>query len=252
MIARITLAETRAELTKLTRLPAYVLPTLAFPLVFYVFFGIAMGSSRGIGGTTVATYLLASYGAFGVVGCALFGFGVSVAMERGQGWLLVKRASPMPPVAYIVAKMLTSLTFAAAVVVLLCAVGAAFGGVRLSPLTWIELLGVLVLGAIPFCALGLAIGSLVGPNSAPAIVNVVYLPMSFLSGLWIPIEGLPPAVAHIAPFLPTYHLGQLALGTLDGGHGSAAVHVLVLAVWALGGAAAAAYGLRRDEGRTYG
>ncbi len=252
MIARITAAETLAELTKVCRLPAYAIPTLAFPLGFYVFFAIAMGPSRGIDGTTVATYMLATYGAFGVVGCALFGFGVSFAIERGQGWLLVKRASPMPPLASIVAKMLTSLTFAAAVVLLLSVVGAAFGGVRLAPATWLELFTVLVLGAIPFCALGLAIGSLAGPNSAPAIVNLVYLPMSFLSGLWIPIEGLPPAIARIAPFLPTYHFGQLALGTLGGGHGSAAFHVLVLALWALGGVAAAAYGLRRDEGRTYG
>jgi ABC-2 type transport system permease protein len=252
MIAAITFAETRAELTKLRRLPAYVIPTLAFPLAFYVFFGIAMGASRGIGATTIATYMLATYGAFGVVGCALFGFGVSVAMERGQGWLLVKRASPMPPAAYVIAKMLASMTFAAAVVVLLCAVGAAFGGVRLELVTWLALLVSLVLGAIPFCALGLAIGSLVGPNSAPAIVNLVYLPMSFASGLWIPIEGLPPAIAHVAPFLPTYHLGQLALGTIAPGHGSPLVHVLVLALWACVGAAAAAYGLRRDEGRTYG
>jgi ABC-2 type transport system permease protein len=252
MIARITVAETLGELTKLRRLPAYVIPTLAFPLAFYVFFGIAMGGSRAVGGTGVATYLLATYGAFGVVGCALFGFGVSVAIERGQGWLLVKRASPMPPEAYIIAKVLTSMIFAAAVVVLLCAVGAAFGGVRLAPAVWFELVGVLVLGAIPFCALGLAIGSLIGPNSAPAVVNLVYLPLSFASGLWIPIEALPPSVAHIAPFLPTYHLGQLALGTLAGGHGSAVVHVLVLALWAIAGSIAAAYGLRRDEGRTYG
>ncbi|HEY0614153.1 MAG TPA: ABC transporter permease [Candidatus Elarobacter sp.] len=252
MIARITLAETRAELTKLARLPAYVIPTLAFPLAFYVFFGILMGPARGIGATTVATYMLATYGAFGVVGCALFGFGVSVAVERGQGWLLVKRASPMPPPAYIIAKVFTSMTFAAAVVVLLCAAGAAFGGVRLAPAAWLELMVALVLGAIPFCALGLALGSIAGPNSAPAIVNLVYLPMSFASGLWIPIESLPPAIARIAPFLPTYHLGQMALGTVTPGHGPAATHIAVLALWALGAAAAAAYGLRRDEGRTYG
>ena len=252
MIARITLAETRAELTKLARLPAYVVPTLAFPLAFYLFFGVAMNSGHGAGATAVATYLLATYGAFGVVGCALFGFGVSVAVERGQGWLLVKRASPMPPSAYIVAKVLTSMTFAAAVVLLLCAFGAAFGGVRLAPGVWLELLVALVLGAIPFCALGLAIGSIAGPNSAPAIVNLVYLPMSFASGLFIPIESLPPAIARFAPVLPTYHLGQIALGTVGAGHGSIAVHLGVLALWAVAASAAAAYGMRRDEGRTYG
>jgi ABC-2 type transport system permease protein len=252
MIAHITFAETRAELTKLVRLPAYVIPTIAFPLGFYAFFGLAMGGSQHIGVTSAAAYMLATFGAFGVVGCALFGFAVSVAVERGQGWLLVKRASPMPQAAYFVAKLLTTMLFAAVVVLLICALASEFGGVRLAPAAWLQLVAALVFGSIPFAALGLAIGSVAGANSAPAIVNLVYLPLSFLSGLWIPIEGLPPAIAHIAPFLPTYHLGQLALGTIGPGHGSPIAHVMILALWAIGGVAAAAYGMKRDEGRTYG
>ena len=252
MIARITMNETRAELTKFARLPAYVIPTLAFPVAFYAFFGLAMNGSQHIGPTTVATYMLATFGAFGVVGCALFAFGVSVAMERGQGWLLVKRASPMPPAAYFVAKVLTMLAFATVIVAMLCLLAAEFGGVRLAPTAWLALIAVLILGAIPFGAIGLAIGFVAGPNSAPAIVNVVYLPMSFLSGLWVPVEALPPVIAHIAPFLPTYHLGQLALGTIGPGHGSALTHILILMLWTVAGAAAAAYGMKRDEGRTYG
>jgi ABC-2 type transport system permease protein len=249
--ARITIAETRTELTKLSRVPAYAISTLAFPLAFYCFFGIAMGFGRAYGSTTVATYLLASYGAFGVVGCALFGFGVSLAIERGQGWLDVKRVSPMPPVAYVVAKVVTSLAFAALVVVVLCAVGAAFGGVRLPPLGWLALAAALVLGALPFCALGLALGAVLPANSASATINLIYLPMSFASGLWIPYEQLPAFFQRIAPALPTYHLGQLALGTFAPDHGSAAAHVAVLLGWAAIGLVVAAFALRRDEGRTY-
>jgi ABC-2 type transport system permease protein len=252
MIARITMNETRAELTKFVRLPAYVIPTLAFPLAFYWFFGIAMNGSQHIGATTAATYMLATFGAFGVVGCALFAFGVSVAMERGQGWLLVKRASPMPPAAYFVAKVLTMLAFALTIVLMLCLLGAELGGVKLAPATWLTLIAALVFGSIPFGAIGLALGFVAGPNSAPAIINVIYLPMSFLSGLWVPVEALPGVIAHIAPFLPTYHLGQLALGTVGPGHGSALTHIAVLVLWTLAGAAAAAYGMKRDEGRTYG
>ena len=252
MIARITMNETRAELTKFARLPAYVIPTLAFPVAFYSFFGLALNGSQHIGATSVATYMLATFGAFGVVGCALFAFGVSVAVERGQGWLLVKRASPMPPAAYFIAKVLTMMAFAAIIVAMLCILASEFGGVRLAPAAWLALIAVLIFGSIPFGAIGLAVGFVAGPNSAPAIVNVIYLPMSFLSGLWVPIEALPPTIAHIAPFLPTYHFGQLALGTIAPGHGSALTHTLVLVLWTLAGAAAAAYGMKRDEGRTYG
>jgi len=82
------------EFLQLARLPAYALPTLAFPVLFYLFFGFAMGHAEA-GGTTLSTYLLATYGAFGAVEAALYGFGIGVATERGRGWLTLKRASPM-------------------------------------------------------------------------------------------------------------------------------------------------------------
>ena len=53
---------------------------------------------------------------------------------------------------------------------------------------------------------------LVPANAAPGIVNLIYLPMSFVSGLWIPIQYLPHWLQRIAPALPTYHLAQLMLG----------------------------------------
>ena len=54
---------------------------------------------------------------------------------------------------------------------------------------------ILVCGSIPFCALGLAIGYFAKPNSAPAMVNLIYLPLSFLVGLWIPVQMLPKTLA---------------------------------------------------------
>ena len=77
------------------------------------------------------TYMLATYGAFGVIGCALFGFGVGVAIERGQGWMRLKRVSPMPALAYFVAKIAMSASFATVIVAALFVLGATFGGVRM-------------------------------------------------------------------------------------------------------------------------
>ena len=95
------------------------------------------------------------------------------------------------------------------------------------------------------------IGSLAKPNSAPAIVNLVYLPMGYLAGLWVPVQMLPTALRHVAPAFPAYHLGQLALGTLGAGEGVWWVHWLVLAAYAVGGFALAAVGLRRGEDQVY-
>ena len=116
-IVRIYLAEAASELLRLARTPSFAAPTLAFPLVFYVMFGIVLPGSWG--GLDRATYLLATYGVFGVIGPSLFGFGVGMAMERQQGWLELKRVSPMPIAAYFFAKIAMSLVFALAVVCLL-------------------------------------------------------------------------------------------------------------------------------------
>src|SRR5690348_3415322 len=96
-LLRIYAMEARCELLKMLRLPTYAAASILFPVMFYVLFGIVFGGRQPAHGRRMATYLLGSYSAFGVVGASLFGFGVGVAMERGQGWLQVKRASPMPP-----------------------------------------------------------------------------------------------------------------------------------------------------------
>ena len=88
--------EAKYELLKNVRIPVYAISTIAFPLMFYVLFGIVLGRNNAAVRNDNATYMLATMGCFGVMAVSLFGFGVSLAIERGQGWLQVKRASPMP------------------------------------------------------------------------------------------------------------------------------------------------------------
>ncbi len=182
----ICINEAKYEFLKLLRLPMFSVSTLVFPLMFYVLFGLVMGK-QSIGSTTTTVYLIASYGTFAVMGASLFGTAAVLSSERGLGWLEVKRASPMPIFAYFAAKVVISLIFSAVDVSALMLLGIAFGGVHLSPMIAAKLLGTLVAGSIPFCAMGLAIGYFASPNSAPAFINIFYLPMSFCSGLWIPI-----------------------------------------------------------------
>jgi ABC-2 type transport system permease protein len=245
--ARTYALEAKYEFLKLLRMPGYAIPSIAFPAMFYLLFGVMFGRGT-VSGLPMPTYLVATYGAFGVIGASLFGFGVGVAVERGQGWLMLKRASPMPPMAFFVAKLVMCAIFATAVVCVLAVLGVTFGNVRIAPAVWLRLGATLILGAIPFCALGLGLGYLVGPNAAPPIVNLIYLPMSFLSGLWIPFEMLPAAVKAIAPFLPAFHLGQLALGAIGAGAGAPAwSHVAALGGFTLVGLGLALWGYRRDE-----
>ena len=249
---RIHLLEIKYEFLKALRMPQYSLPTLLFPVFFYMFFGVAFGG-RAVGNVKMAEYLIATYGTFGVIGAALFGFGVSVAIERGQGWLEAKRTTPMPISAYFVSKLAMAAIFSTIIVLLLFAMGRIMGGVAMPFGTAAALLGVLVAGSITFCALGLALGFLAGPNSAAPIVNLIYLPMGFLSGLWIPIAFLPKGVQDVALWLPPYHFSQLALKVIGASRGeSASYHVLSMAAATLLFTAIAYAGYRRDEGKTYG
>lgn len=198
------------ELLRVLRTPAFAIPSLAFPLMFYVLFALVLPGNWG--GFQKATYLFATYAAFGVMGPALFGFGVGLALEREQGWLELKRVAPMPVASYFAAKIAMSLAFAAAIIVLLTIAAVGFGGVRMPVATWLLLGGTLLVGTLPFCAFGLWIGTLVKGQAAVAVVNLVYLPMALLSGLWMPLSVFPPIIQKLAPLWPAWHLGQATLG----------------------------------------
>ncbi|GGA35226.1 ABC transporter permease [Dyella nitratireducens] len=223
------LAEARSECLRYMRAPAFMLPIMLLPTMFYLLFGVVMNGSAG---ADTARYLLVSYGVFGVMSPGLFGFGVSLALERDGGLLTYKRALPMPPGAYLLGKMLMAMVAAGVVILLLLTMALTLGHVVLS---WQQaglLLLTGVLGVLPFCALGMLIGTLIKGQGAPGMLNMVYLPMSFLSGLWIPMSMLPKALQQIAPIWPSYHLHQLGLAALGLQHGGVIQHFGVLAGFA--------------------
>jgi ABC-2 type transport system permease protein len=226
------LLEARYEFLRVLRTPSFAVPSLLFPALFYTLFGILL--NRG-SGNDAARYLLATYGVFGVMGTGLFAFGVTVAIERERGFVTYKRALPMPPGAYLFAKMAVAMLFAVMTSLLLDGLAMVLAHVSLAPWQWWALLGVNVAGVLPFCAIGLYIGTLVGGQGSPALVNMIYLPMSFLSGLWLPLKMLPAIFASIAPVWPSWQLAQVGLKVIgmDAG-GRWWLHALVLAAVTVG------------------
>ncbi|EIL97852.1 ABC transporter [Rhodanobacter thiooxydans LCS2] len=236
------LEEARSECLRYLRAPGFMLPIMLFPTMFYLLFGVLMVKSNG---ADAARYLLASYGVFGVMSPGLFGFGVSLALERDGGLLTFKRALPMPPGAYLLGKMLMAMAAAGMVILLLMALAWSLGHVTLAPLQAGALLLTGMLGVLPFCALGMFVGTLIKGQGAPGMLQLIYLPMSFLSGLWMPLPILPAFLQRIAPVWPSYHLDRLALAAVGMNRGPLLVHVLVLAGVAAGFALLAARRLRR-------
>src|ERR1700757_810913 len=133
--------EAKYEFFKYLRLRVYTLSVLSFPIMFYVLFGLVLNAHEAISGMRVPTYLIATYGTFGVMGASLFGTAAGLASDRGLGWLEVKRASPMPPFAYFVAKVVTSMVFSSIIVLVLFTLGIVIGGVQMPLSDFVRLLG---------------------------------------------------------------------------------------------------------------
>ena len=218
--------EAKTEFLRVLRTPSFAIPSLLFPPMFYLLFAILLNR----GSSDAARYLFATYSVFGVMAPGLFGFGVSVAIERERGWLALKRVAPMPSGAYLASKMIMAAAFALIIYLMLATMAFTLGGIRLDLGQWLLLGVITTLGVLPFCAIGLLVGSRVSAAAAPAIVNFIYLPMAFLSGLWMPLTMLPAFIGQMAVSWPPYHLALLALAAIgpDPGVGTVSGHLLYL------------------------
>ena len=151
------------------------------------------------------------------------------------------------------AKLLSVLLLALIALALLLVVGAISGGVSLPLLTWGSLVIHVLFGALPFAALAVFIGYIAkGANAASPIINLVFFPMAFASGLFVPLGQLPKIVQEFAPLLPAYHSGQFArLGIGVQSASGAWTHAL----WILGFTALflalAVWAYKRDEATQY-
>ncbi|WP_397472331.1 ABC transporter permease [Rheinheimera sp.] len=217
--------EARYDLLSIMRTPGFVLPALAFPLMFYLFFGVFFRAGAG------ADYLLVTYSCFGIIGPAMFNFAAGIASDRAHGWLTLKQLSPMPFSAYLLAKLSTSLVFSVCILILLFSAATMFGDVRLHSTQWLLLAVVMLAGSLPFALLGLLLGLSLSDKAAPGVVNLIYLPMAFLSGLWLPLFLFPGWLQQLAWLWPSFHLSQLGLKVIAQDQGNSVLaHLGVLAL----------------------
>jgi ABC-2 type transport system permease protein len=209
--------EAKYESIRMLRMLGFALPFLVIPVALYLFVGLFLGKEGG--NSKIVSHLFAGISAFGVMGPAMFGFGIVIAMERSEGLLALKRALPMPPAAYLLGKMLMAMLFAAIIMTTLV-IAATFSHAPLTAWQYLNISIVNVPGSLPFCAIGMLIGSFTSAKSAPAFVNLLYVPMFLLGELWL---ELPKSIEWLAWTSPAFHLKRLALGD------SPFIHVSVLA-----------------------
>jgi ABC-2 type transport system permease protein len=201
--------EAKYELLRMLRTPAFALPFLVLPVPIYLFFGVVVPAAIIAKNPGVANYLFSGFSVFTVMGPALFGIGCGLAVERDAGLLTLKRALPVPSGGYLIAKILIGMAFAALAMILMLACAVLAGKITLSAPQLVIMFVVMVIGSVPFAAIGLFIGAFASGSAAPAYANIIFLPMLWLSGLFIP---LPKFLEPWAVIWPAFHLNQVALG----------------------------------------
>jgi ABC-2 type transport system permease protein len=208
----IYLKETQYELLRIVRNPGIAVPVLVLPLGLYLLFAFVIGGEWIAKDPNAGIFLYTAFALMAVTMPALFGIGISLALEREMGLLRLKRAQPAPPAAWVVAKILAGLILAVVAYTPIAIVAVAAGKLALAPGQVMALSAALLLGTIPFSALGLMIGSLASAPAANGWALAAYLPGCYLSGMFFP---LPKSMYWQAPIWPQFHVNQLAMYMAD-------------------------------------
>jgi ABC-2 type transport system permease protein len=207
-LLRAYFVEAKYETLRMLRTIAFAVPLLGLPLIVYLLFGVVMAHEAVSKNPPLANFLFVGFSVFAIMGPALFGVGCTLAMERDAGLMKLKRALPAPPGAYLLAKMLSALFLSALAMIMMIATALLAGQITMSAGQLAAIAGVMILGSLPFCAIGLFIGAFFGGGAAPAVANLVFLPMIWLSGVFIP---LPAFLRPWAVIWPAFHLDQVAV-----------------------------------------
>jgi len=200
--------ETRYEFYRMIRNPGVAIPVLVLPFALYALFALLIAGEAINKDASLGVYLFAAFSIMAVTMPALFGTGVTLAIERDMGLLRLKRAQPAPPAAWVVSKIVSGLVLGILAYAPILITALATGKLTLGTGQVAALSGALLIGTIPFCAMGLMIGSLVSGSAAPGYANLIYLPGCYLSGMFFP---LPKSMYWQTPIWPQFHVEQFAM-----------------------------------------
>jgi ABC-2 type transport system permease protein len=196
------------ELKEFFRQRESVVFTLAFPVILLVVFGAVLDYDLG-GGVTFTQYFMAGIVAAGILGASLQNMAISIATERSDGTLKSLSGTPMPKSAYFVGKIAQVFAVTVLIVLILLAVGLAYGVDLPSGEDWVTFVWVVTLGSASCTLLGIAVSSLAkNGRSASAMVTPIALVLQFISGVFFQFSEVPAWMQTIASFFPLKWMAQ--------------------------------------------
>jgi ABC-2 type transport system permease protein len=242
------LAYLRLEVRRTLRNRRYLMFTIVFPVMLYVLYTSVLNqgdTNTVIDGLTWPAYFMVSMASYGAIGAAM-SQAAPIAIERRGGWVRQLRVTPLPGLAYVAAKVASSVVLTVPALALVALAGMLVNHVHLGLADLTLTIAALALGSIPFAALGLLIGYLLDADSAQGGMVLSYFTLAILGGLFAPLSAFPDWLATIGNVVPSSHLASLGR-SVAAGRVPDATDVAVLAAWAVGLGTLAAWRYVRDE-----
>ena len=219
--------------------------TFLLPIVFFLILASAYGDEE-IEGADGYLYLLAGMIGYGGAATAFAGLALLLVIRRESGVLKRLRATPLPGQTYIAA-VLASIIFVFFLEAVLLVVMARVAFDVAIPENLFSLALVVALGAASFAALGVGLTTVIrSAEGSSAVVNAIYLPVTFISGSFFSSDAFPRVLKAIAEVLPLVHLIRLVRDVVvfDDQIWEHPIAVAVIAAWGLAGAVVAVRGFR--------
>jgi ABC-2 type transport system permease protein len=235
---KLFLHELRYELLLYVRSRELAFFTFMFPIILFLLLGSVYGENDEINGYRGADYLLTGVIGYGVAATAFGGLAIILVIRRETGVLKRLRATPLPAAAYVSAVLATTLIFFLVEAIALVAIGMSLFDVDF-PKNLFSLILALLLGGGAFAALGVGMACVIRrAEGASAVINAIYLPVSFLSGTFFSQRAFPEFLQKIADVLPlTYFIDLIGVVMLEGSSiWDQPTDVAVIAGWGAAGA----------------
>lgn len=245
---RLTLLHTKFQILETVRVPIALIGSLVFPALALLFFVVPQ---RMIADDPVmATGAVAQLSMFAIMSTALFTHGIGVAEDRALPFDSFVRTLPAGAFPRLVGRILTGLWLSGLALVPLVLVGWTLTSASLPVARLAASIGVVLLVAVPFTLLGLALGYWLSSKAAVAVVQIVVFPLAFAGGLFMPPEVFPGWMNSISLALPSRAGRDLLVATATGAPLPPST-LPVLAGWTIAFAIMAVVAYRGDEGRRY-
>ena len=215
----------RAEISRLRRNRRYLIMSIALPVVLYLLIGTRAKAT--VYGVDFAAYYMVAMATFGSFSSALMNNSVRISQERKEGWIRQLRLTPLPSSAYVIAKLIAAMAVTIPSVVIVLLLGGLVGHVHMAMGSWVTIAVIIVLGALLFAALAVAIGYRFQPDQVQPIATIIYFVFIVLGGVFFPLSG---TIEKIGKFTPAYEAVKISTDVISGASVSAAL-VAGMVIW---------------------